>query len=169
MPATPTSLFISYAPEDEQLEKELEKHLALLERNGLVRGWSSRRLDAGDDWRGEIDRRLDRADLILLLVSADFLASDYLFDVEMRRAITRHERGDAEVIAVILRPCDWRDAPFAVLRPRAQTLPKSGIPVTASGNHDAALADVAVGIREAMERRIRPNPRVAHPPTAPGR
>ena len=162
---SPIDVFFSYAPEDEHLKGKLEDHLALLRRQGLVRGWSARSIGAGEDWRGEVDRHLERADLILLLVSADLLASDYLFDREMRRAVARHESGDAEVIPVILRACDWREAPFAEVRPRPRTLPENGVPVTAWSDLDAALTDVTCGIREAVRRRLSANPPPAHHPS----
>jgi len=164
MPATNSvTVFISYAPEDEDLRGELDKHLAVLRREGIIRGWSDRMIGAGAEWRGEIDRRLDEADIILLLVSASYLASDYLYDVEMARAIERHDARQSTVIPVILRPCDWASAPFGRLR----ALPSSGQPVTGFGNVDAALADVARALREEAQKRIGPNPSSAHPLHAP--
>src|SRR5262245_9048841 len=112
---TPLEVFFSYAQEDELLKKELEKHLAVLLHEQVLRGWSSRCIDAGASFRGEVDRHLERADLILFLVSADFLASDYIYDTEMRRALARHERKETTVIGVVLRPCDYREAPFMLV------------------------------------------------------
>ncbi|WP_437803258.1 pentapeptide repeat-containing protein [Sorangium sp. So ce693] len=140
-------LFFSYSHEDEGLRNDLEKHLALLERDGLVRGWHDRRIAAGDDWAGQIDRHLEDADVILLLVSADFLASDYCFDREMKRALERHDAGQARVIPVLLRQTDWHGAPFA----RLQALPADGKPVTSWQNQDEAWTEVAKGIRRAVE------------------
>src|SRR5437868_15300931 len=94
-------LFISYSHEDEDLRLELENHLSLLWRQGLIEYWHDREILAGMEWAGEIDKHIRAANLILLLVSADFLASDYCYDVEMKNAIERHEAGEARVIPII--------------------------------------------------------------------
>jgi class 3 adenylate cyclase len=147
----PVRLFCSYSHEDEELRDELEKHLSGLERRGLIAPWHDRRIEAASEWAGEIDRYLSAAQIILLLVSADFLASDYCYDLEMRRAIERHHVGSACVIPVILREVDWHDTPFAKL----QVLPKNGKPVTSWSNRDEAFADVARGIRQKAEELSR--------------
>ncbi|WP_437760199.1 TIR domain-containing protein [Sorangium sp. So ce1389] len=143
----PVRLFFSYSHRDEALRDELETHLALLKREGLLQTWHDRRIGAGDEWAGQIDRNLDEADVILLLVSADFLASDYCFDKEMKRALARHDAGQARVIPVILRKTDWHSAPFA----RLLALPKDERPVTLWQDRDEAWTDVALGIRRAIE------------------
>ena len=89
------TVFFSYAHHDEALRNELEKHLAMLKRQGVIDTWHDRRIDAGQDVHAEISEYLGKADIILLLVSADFLASDYCYDIEMRRALERHQRGEA--------------------------------------------------------------------------
>ncbi|AUX42955.1 hypothetical protein SOCE26_043950 [Sorangium cellulosum] len=143
----PIRLFFSYSHKDEALRDALEAHLALLKREGLLQSWHDRRIAAGDAWAGQIDKHLHEADVILLLVSADFLASDYCFDREMKRALERHDAGEARVIPVILRQTDWHGAPFA----RLQALPKGGKPVTSWQNQDEAWTEVAKGIRRAVE------------------
>src|SRR5262245_30109477 len=100
-------IFYSYAHEDEELRKELEKHLANLRRQGVIGDWHDRRIGAGQEWAGAIDAHLDSARIILLLISADFLASDYCYDIELKQAMARHAGGEARVIPVILRPVDW--------------------------------------------------------------
>jgi hypothetical protein len=143
----PTQLFISYSHKDEALREQLGTHLTLLRRQGVIQDWHDRRIGAGQEWAGAIDGHLNGADVILLLVSADFLASDYCYDLEMKRALERHDARDACVIPVILRPVDWQGAPFAKL----QALPKDGKPVTSWPNADEAFTDVARGIRRALE------------------
>ncbi|WP_437516751.1 TIR domain-containing protein [Sorangium sp. So ce1099] len=143
----PIRLFFSYSHKDEALRDELETHLALLKRQGLLETWHDRRIGAGTEWADQIDRNLDEADVILLLVSADFLASDYCFDKEMKRALARHDGGQARVVPVILRKTDWHSAPFA----RLQALPKDARPVTLWQDRDEAWTDVALGIRRAIE------------------
>ena len=101
-------LFYSYAREDEELRDQLDKHLRLLERQGLITSWHDREVRAGDDWAKEIDVHLENAQIILLLISVDFLASEYCYGVEMRRALERHYTGEARVIPIILRPVDWQ-------------------------------------------------------------
>src|SRR5437588_498094 len=146
-PTTPMELFYSYAHVDEPLRKELEKHLSLLKRQGYLTGWYDRDISAGTEWQQEIDTHLTRAGIILLLVSPDFMASDYCYDIEVKRAIERHQAGEARVIPVILRPVDWQEALFGRLQP----LPKDGNPVTLWPDRDAAFYQIAQGIRKAIE------------------
>ena len=142
----PISLFYSYSHKDENLRDKLETHLSLLKNQGVIQDWHDRRIGAGTEWEGAIDENLRHARIILLLVSADFLASKYCRDVEIRKAMERHEAGTAQVIPVILRPVDgWQSAAFG----RLQALPKNGKAVTTWKNRDEAFADVARGIRDA--------------------
>ena len=140
-------VFYSYAHRDEPLRTELDKHLSSLRREGVIAGWHDRRIMAGTEWAGAIDAHLQRAQIILLLVSADFLASDYCYDVELQRAMARHEAGEARVIPIILRAVDWQYAPFDTL----QALPQDGRPITSWPNQDEAFLDVARGIRAVAE------------------
>jgi hypothetical protein len=137
-------LFISYAHEDEALRDELAKHLSLLVNQGIIKAWCDRDISAGAEWDVAIKQRLNAAQIILLLVSADFLASPYIWSVELQRAMERHEAGEARVIPVILRPADWESAPFGKL----QALPKDGKAVTTWANRDEAFADIVRGIRQ---------------------
>lgn len=140
-------VFFSYAHEDEQLRDKLAKHLKLLERTGVIKSWHDRQILPGQEWDGEIDENLKTADIILLLVSDDFLASDYCWDVEVTQAMERHEAKDACVIPIILREVDWTKAPFGKL----QALPKNAEPVTNWTNQDQAFTDIAKGIRKVAE------------------
>ena len=137
------SLFFSYSHQDEELRNELAKHLKTLERQGVISAWYDRQIVAGDEWAGKIDTHLETANIILLLVSSDFIASDYCYDIEMKRAIERHNTGEARVIPVILRPVDWYGTPFAKL----QALPRDAKPVTSWANQDEAFTSIAQGIR----------------------
>lgn len=143
----PVSLFYAYAHEDERLRTQFEKQLGLLRRQGLIAEWHDRNIVAGTDWAQEIDEQMNRADIILLLVSADFMASDYAYSIEMMRAIERHESGEARVIPIILRPVDWLSAPFA----KIQALPRDAKPVTSWSNRDEAFYDIALGISSIIE------------------
>jgi TIR domain len=140
-------VFYSYAHEDEGLREQLEKHLALLKRQQLIQGWHDREISGGREWRGEIDINLEAAQLILLLISADFLGSDYCYDTEMKRALEKHQLQQARVVPIIIRPVDWNSAPFSHL----EALPKDAKPVTTWSNVDEAWTDVAKGIRRIVE------------------
>lgn len=139
-------LFISYARVDESLLQELEKHLSSLKREGLIHFWHDREIVPGQKWADEIDRHLEAAQIILLLISADFIASDYCFAKEMKRAMERHEDGTAVVVPIILRTCEWGSVPFGQI----QGLPKDGRAITSWGNRDEAFADVARGLRKTI-------------------
>jgi len=142
----PVSLFYSYSHKDEALREQLEKHLAILQRHQIISGWHDRAIPAGSVWEQQIHEHLETADIILLLVSADFLASDYCWGKEVTRAMERHEAGTARVIPVLLRAVDWTGAPFSTL----QALPKDARPVTSWSNPDEAFADIARGIRQVV-------------------
>ena len=141
-------VFFSYASEDEKLRNQLEKHLSILKRQGVITGWHHRKITAGKEWKNDIDIHLNAAQVILLLISSDFTYSDYCWDVELKRAMERHEAQEARVIPVILKPVDnWQSTPFGKLQP----LPKDGKPVIKWGNRDEAFVSIAQGIREAVE------------------
>jgi hypothetical protein len=148
----PIEIFFSYAHEDEELRDKLAKHLAILRRQNIIAEWHDREITAGSEWAGEIDDHLNSADIILLLISPDFIAPDYCFDIEMKRALERHEAGEAVVIPVILRPTNWRGAPFGKL----QALPKNAQPVIRWADQDEAFLNISEGIQRAAERLRRP-------------
>ena len=140
-------LFYSYAPEDEQWQKRLEVHLEPLQRQGLIRGWHKRDIHAGTEWKREIDAHLNAAHIILLLVSPDFIASEYCYSFEIIRAIERHELGEAYIIPVLLRPTDWKGTLFEHI----QVLPANALPLSKWQDHDEALLDVVKGVRKVAE------------------
>jgi len=141
------TVFFSYSHRDEDLRNELEIHLAALKRQGVIKTWHDRRIGAGKDLDNEIDSNLEAADIILLLVSPYFIASDYCYDVEMKRTIERHEAGQASVIPVILHPCDWQQTPFGKLR----ATPTDGKPVSKFPNQHEAFLAITKDIRAAAE------------------
>ncbi len=97
-------IFISYAPKDKELREQLVKHLASLNRQGLANTWYDNKIAVGFNRQEETKQHLNNAQIILLLVSADFIASDYLYSIEMQYAIERHKRAEAYVVPVLLRP-----------------------------------------------------------------
>lgn len=139
-------IFFSYTHVDEQFCDMLQKHLAALKHQGLIETWHDRRIRAGDEFDNVIDRQLNEAQVILLLVSADFIASRYCYEIEMARALERHRAGEARVIPVILRPCDWKETPFGKL----MAAPKDGKPIKAWPDIDEAFLDVVQRIKEVL-------------------
>jgi CheY-like chemotaxis protein len=140
-------LFYAYSHKDETLRDHLEDHLSILRHEGVIINWHDRKIMPGSEWDNVIDEHLESSDIILLLVSANFLASRYCYGVEMQRALQRHDAAQARVIPVILRDVDWRGAPFGKL----QALPKDAKPITSWSNREAAFRNVAEGIRRAAE------------------
>ena len=141
-------VFFSYSHKDEALRDELANHLEILKWNGDISAWHDRQILPGDEWDRDIKDNLNSAQVILLLISSDFMASRYCRDIEITRAMERHEAGEACVIPVILRKCMWSLAPFGKL----QALPKNAVPVTDSAiwsTKDDAFTNIAEGIRKA--------------------
>ncbi|MEL6864560.1 MAG: FISUMP domain-containing protein [Bacteroidota bacterium] len=124
--SSPVHVFISYSREDTDLLERLRKQFMAIERSGLVDTWYDGEIEAGSQWGQVTKNALHRAEVILLLISADFIACDQCYDKEMENALDMHKKGEAIVIPVILRDCTWQFTPFAQL----QCLPKNGIPVT---------------------------------------
>lgn len=139
---SPIRIFYSYSHADLQFRKELQKRLSVLRRQRIIMEWHDRKIAAGSDWSKEVSWNLEAAHVILLLVSPDFIASDYCYEVEMKRALEKHENGEAKVIPIILRPVDWSATPFGKL----QALPKDGKPISTWGRRDSAWKEVARGI-----------------------
>ncbi len=139
-------LFYSYSQRDQRRRARLEAHLAPLQREGLLDQWHDRCIVPGADFQAEIDRHLEEANLILLLISPEFIASDYCYKEEARRALARHAAGVAWVIPVMVRPVDYAETPIA----RLHALPKNARPVSTWRDPDRAWLDVAQGIRRAI-------------------
>jgi tetratricopeptide (TPR) repeat protein len=158
-PDTPRSpgvlVFISYAHVDDALRAGLRTHLSTLEREGLVHAWDDRAILGGDAWADEIDARLNQADVILLLVTADFINSQYCYGKELARALERHaDRDDrAIVIPIILRKCDWENTRFAKL----QALPSGARPMSEWNTTDDYYTAVTKGLRQRLQRLIEPD------------
>jgi hypothetical protein len=141
------TVFIAYSHLDEQLKNELLKHLEPLKRLGLIDAWHDQKLKAGDEWDKSISKHLATADIILLLVSIDFINSKYCYDVEFVQALALHEAGDAVVIPVILRACLWQESPLG----KFQAVPKDGKAVSSWNDRDEALMNVAESIKHVAD------------------
>ncbi len=143
------SIFFCYAHEDEALLNKLKSHLRPLQRQGLIDVWHDRDINAGTEWEQEIKKHLNEAKIILLLVSSDFIDSDYCYSIEMQRALERHQSGEARVIPIILRPVYWQG-----ILGNIQALPTDAKPVMSAlwYNVDEAFFDVTEGIRTVVEQ-----------------
>jgi WD40 repeat protein len=139
----PRNVYISYSHQDERYARELETYLAPLRRDGLITTWTDRQVSPGQEWRREIEAAIVNADLILLLVSPDFLASDFIVNQELPRMLARRQSGSATVVPIILRPADWQVTPLGSL----QALPGNGRPVSVWPNRDQAWLDIAEGLQ----------------------
>lgn len=150
----PIEIFFCYAHEDEPFRQALEKRLSVLKRQGVISIWHDREISAGAMWEREIETHLNSARLILLLVSPDFLDSEYCYSIELKGALERHERDEALVIPIIVRPVHWKTAPFSHLL----VLPTDGTPLTDRYWHtiDDAFLNVIEGIRRAIETLSQP-------------
>ena len=140
------TIFFSYSHRDETWRDELEIHLQSLQRQGLIDTWHDRRIVAGDEVHDSISENLESAAIILLLVSPYFIASDYCYNVEMTRALERHQNGEARVIPVILEPCVWHKLPFGNLR----ATPNDGQPVSKFSNPHDAFVEIVNAISDAL-------------------
>lgn len=138
------TIFISYAREDEKYKIELEKHLSGLKNNGFIETWSDRSILPGQEWDKEIKKQIDEADIILFLISADFMNSDYINDVEIKKAILRYQNSEVIIIPVIIRPCDLQSLEINM----HSALPKDAKPVTDWRNKDKAFLSIVQGIKK---------------------
>lgn len=144
-------IFCSYSHKDEALRQEFESHVTVMRRQNLVQIWHDRQILAASDWAGDIDQHLNTADIVTLFVSSDFLASDYCYEKEMRRAMERAGRKEALVVPIIVRTCDWKDAPFGSLQP----IPTDGRAVTGWPDRDEAWTDVALHLKVTVKEVLR--------------
>ncbi len=137
------SVFVSYSHADAEIKTQLIKHLEPLKKLGLIDTWHDQQIKPGDEWSKEISKNLSSSDIILLLISIDFINSKYCYDIELEQALEMHQHGKAVVIPIILRQCLWQYTPFAAL----QALPKDGKAIKSFADIDDVLTSVAAGIR----------------------
>lgn len=141
-------IFVSYSHKDERLLNELKTHLSPLHRLKLIETWDDREIRAGEEFGEKINENLERADIILLLVSSDFIASNYCYEKEMTRALERHEKSEARVVPVIVRDAKWEVIPQLS---KLQAIPKNAKPVRNWPNKDTAWKDVSDRIQKMIE------------------
>lgn len=142
----PLKIFYSYAHRDETLRTEFGKHLSLLRRQKIIEDWFDGLIVPGENWDDTIKEKLRSSDFILLLISADFMASDYIDSVELQEAMRRHQEKKVRVIPIMLRPCDTSGAVFSSL----QGLPSRWKPVVSWPDQDEAWTDVVKQLKVAF-------------------
>jgi len=147
------NVFCSYSHNDSDFLEDMHEHLAALKHIGLINLWIDSQILAGEEWDNNISAALESADLILLLVSSSFIASKYCYEIEMKRAMELYEFGQAITIPIIIRPCDWKVAPFSKLH----ALPKNSKAISTWANSDEAWTDVAKGIRNIIGDKLKCN------------
>lgn len=162
MLSRPVEVFYAYSHADEMLRQTLENHLAALQHQNIIHGWYDREIAAGDIRETTVKQHLDNAQLILLLISPDFLASDECYQMALY-ALERHAQNQAKVIPVLLRPADMSRLPFIHLSP----LPSNAQPVTLWTNQDVAFVDIAKGIRQIAERLSNSTVTISKPQSNP--
>jgi hypothetical protein len=140
----PIRQMCSYSHKDRPLMMRLHEHLSVLRREKVIVHWWDREISAGKEWKGIVDEHLETAQIILFLVSPSFLASDYCYDVEVKRAMERQKTDGCKVVPVILRPCNWNIAPFGQL----QALPEGAKAISTWRPQDLGYKNVADGVQE---------------------
>jgi len=141
-------LFFSYSHKDETIRNELEIHLSQLKRQKIIESWHDRLIDAGDDLDKSISQELEDSDIILLLVSPYFLDSGYCYEIELQRALEKHNTGEAKIIPVIVNPCEWLESPLKKLK----AVPKDGKPISKYPNQHDAFLEITTAIRKVAEK-----------------
>jgi hypothetical protein len=151
-------LFISYSHKDERLKSDLQAHLGSLQREGRIEFWHDREIMPGSHWESVIDDHLEGADVIILLVSADFISSNYCWGVEVARALELHKKRSAIVVPVLVRPVSWEATPLR----QFQALPIDGRAVSTWQNRNNAWKQVVEGMKRIVNA-------LAHYPSPFGR
>jgi TIR domain/Effector-associated domain 11 len=151
-PKHPLSIFISYSKRDNELREELDTHLAGLRRRKIVTNWDDRHIIGGELWDDTIKTKLKEADIILFLVSAHFIATDYIWEHEIPIAEEQRQKGKARVVPIILKPCQWTKLDFA----KHQALPSKGMAITTFSDRDTAWLEVVEGIEKVINDVLKP-------------
>src|SRR5262249_43623006 len=151
-------IFFSYAHEDEDLMNDVRRQLIVYERNGRILKWHDRMIPPGKEWRGQIDARLEAAQIVLLFLSPHFIESRYCYEVEGQVALQRHNSGEARVVLVVLRPCAWEETPFGAL----QALPTDAKPISRWTDRDEACLDAAKGVMKVVDEIAAPDTVSSH-------
>ncbi|MDU3117332.1 MAG: toll/interleukin-1 receptor domain-containing protein [Clostridioides difficile] len=139
-------VFLSYSHVDESFKEKLEKQLSPLIRNKKIESWNDRNIDAGSRLDDEIKKNLEEADIIILLVSDDFIASNYCYETEMTNAMDREQRGECKIMPIIVRPCLWEETPLKDYL----LMPKDGKAITLYLNQDIAYLEIVTALKKLL-------------------
>jgi len=138
MSSNPLEIFISYSHKDENYLDDFQTHLSTLKRKELIEVWTDKGITPGQEWDSQIKGNLETADIIIFLVSPDFIASDYIHDIEIEKAIEKYKRGENVIIPIVIRTCDFGSLEIA----KFQALPKGAKPVSTWADKDEVWSDV---------------------------
>lgn len=140
-------LFVSYSRKDSEFLEDFKTHIAGLKRNNLIEEWTDQQINPGDVWEKTLKLELETADIIIFLVSSDFIASDYIHDIEVTKAIERHNKSEVIIVPIIIRPCDFQSTQLNIF----QALPKNVEPVSKWEDKDEAWLNVVEGIKKIIK------------------
>jgi len=135
-------IFISYSHKDDNYKVELLKQLSNLQRDGIIDGWHDRKILPGEKWDDSIKKALYECEVVLFLISADFMASDYINNTEIKISLERYIKREIQIVPIILRPCLWNETEFG----QFQALPKDAKPLSTWKNIDEGLLDITKAI-----------------------
>lgn len=144
-------VYYCYAQEDEDLRNQLTAHLSPLRRARKLTIWFDVDILAGSDWKLEIEQHLKEADIILLLISSDFMNSNYCYSLQLTAALNHYEAGKVEIVPILLRPVLWEGTPIKRL---PLILPISKLPVTLWPDRDEAFTNIATAIRDLIQTKL---------------
>ncbi len=161
----PLHIFFSFAHEDRTFRDTLDTHLSIFQRTGMIDDWHKHEIPPGSDWHDFVEKQLDQADIILLFITPDFIASNYCYHVQMKRALEKLESGEVRVIPIVFRPTPWYDLPFTKLQALPTSEKEALKPVSEWKNRDQAFVEIVAGIKKVIEELIGAPPPQALPPT----
>ncbi len=146
---SPVNIFIIYSRKDLEYHDMLKKHLNLLKNNGnIVDIWSDGKILPGENWDDVIKQKLKAAEIILMLISADFFDSEYILKDELTLAFKQHSNNTSVVIPILVRNCLWTvHKDISAL----QILPRNAEPVATWKHLDEAYTSVIAGIDSSIK------------------
>ena len=133
-------VFLSYSSKDERLKKQLDRHLSSRKSRGVIDTWEEEKISAGKNKEQAISKHFEEANIILCLISPEFVNCDYCYTIQLPRALEKKRSGEAKVIPILLRDVDWSITPFGELG--LQVLPRNKVPIASASNRDRAMREV---------------------------
>ncbi|MCP1168211.1 toll/interleukin-1 receptor domain-containing protein [Limimaricola litoreus] len=143
--------FISYSHADYRYVERLHVHLKPLKRQNGLETWYDRDLLAGDYLDKEVMQNLEDSDIFIAMTSPDFIASDYCYSTEMKRAVDLQNSGCLRIVSIILEPCQWKDTPLA----KFLVTPRDGKPISEHTSENSAFLYIADAIKNVLSDAAR--------------